>query len=133
MSVQPSLSDPTEPGQRLPVPPSVLDSWRTKILLLVGAAIVIVATAVGASGYFLARDHVRDQIGERLQDMVSSRAALLQAHIGHIQREMALITSSTRLVELLVEMRQEGRDAALTAETRIILEDARSSVDLIHS
>src|SRR5690349_9720263 len=68
----------------LPVLPTFFRSFRLKLVIFVMLVAAVVATAVGAAGFVVARNNLETEIEQRLEDATLSRARLLAAHIQHL-------------------------------------------------
>lgn len=119
-------SDDEKRSALLPETPSPLRSFGFKLVVLVGAAIVVVATAVGLSAYLIARANIEAEIDARLQDVVAGRADLVRTHLLQIERRASLIVGLTRLRNLLADYDAGAiSEAAARHEIDAVLTDAR--------
>ena len=99
-----------------------------KLTLFVAALAVLIGGAFSGAGYIIARGILHGQIEDRLGIVAAGRQALLLNFIEQQKERMALITSRTRLRQLLAE--QAGgkiADEEFRAESRKILLDAQKS------
>lgn len=99
-----------------------------KLTLFVGALAVLIGGGLSGTGYVIARGILRGQIEDRLSIVVAGRQALLLNFIEQQKERVALVTSRTRLRQLLGD--QAGgkiADEEFRAESRKILLDAQKS------
>jgi two-component system sensor histidine kinase/response regulator len=111
---------------------------RRKLTLLVAVGVVALVVVLTAAVDYVGRQMLEEQIHARLRLYASERQALLNSYIGRQEERLALVSSRTRLRQLLADhaaAEQEGeKPGRLTfeefqAETRQILLDAVQSID----
>ncbi len=111
-------------GARPPWPRSLL----FKHALFVALLVIVTAGAVGSLAYLLARNMLREAVDERIRLVAAERAGALENHCAQQLDRATLITSRTRLRQLLQNRAQGIDDDALFRDAaRQILMDALSS------
>ncbi len=101
-----------------------------KLTLFVTALVVLVAGGLSVSGYVVARRIMREQVRDRLTVVAADRQAQVLGFIGQQQERVALVTSRTRLRQVLGEF-SSGKLAVeqFRADSRKILLDAQQSAE----
>lgn len=108
-------------------PPPFRHSILLKNTLFTAAAVVISLGILGHLAYLFSRDILLNNIHVRLQIVAADRAALFERYVQRQLERAALITSRTRLRELVQEFQQDRlTDEAFQEQSRRILADAKS-------
>ena len=109
-----------------PPPHRVSIVW--KLTLFVAALAVLIGGAFSGAGYIIARGILHGQIEDRLTIVAAGRQALLLNFIEQQKERVSLVTSRTRLRQLLADQ-AAGKiaDEEFRTESRKILLDAQKS------
>jgi two-component system sensor histidine kinase/response regulator len=122
---------PSDAPQRHFVAARSISPWRSLLLkntLFVAALVVLTAGVLGHLAYVFARDVLHDDIHVRMQIVASDRAALLEGYTRQQLERIALVSSRTRLGDVLRDFESGAvSEAAFLEESQRILQDAKSS------
>jgi two-component system cell cycle sensor histidine kinase/response regulator CckA len=87
-----SVPESRGPERRIGELPGLFQ-WRslvTKLTLLVGLTLAALIAVLLAAGYYFRREVIREEIGEHLKSVASSRQAMVMAHLSQLKQRAEL-------------------------------------------